>query len=82
MQIKYCLSYSTVVLYVHRDQRLGISCPKISPQSQLNNNYFVTSRQYRLGITKLKNVFTSLLTHSKKLLQNFKILYLIEFSTE
>ena len=31
----------------------GISCPKISPQNQLYI-YFVTSRQYWLGIAKLK----------------------------
>jgi len=29
------------------------SCPKISLQNQLNI-YFVTSKQYRLGIAKLK----------------------------
>ena len=38
--------------------RLGISYPKISPQNQLNI-YFMTSRQYFLGIAKLKNVFRS-----------------------
>ena len=40
----------------------------VSLQNQLNI-YFVTSRQYRLGIVKLKNVFRSFLTH---LLRNFK----------
>ena len=51
---------------------LGISCPKLSPQNQLKI-YFVTSKQHTLGIDKLKNVFRSFLTRSKKLLQNFKI---------
>ena len=46
-------TYSTVVL-------LWISCPKLSLQNQLNI-YFVTSRQYRFGIVKLKNVFRSFL---------------------
>jgi len=60
-------SCSTVVLYMEvRD-----FCPKLSLQNQLNI-YFVTSRQYRLGIASLKNVFRSFLTHSKKLLWNFK----------
>ena len=45
-------SYRTVVLYI----RLRIYCPKRSSQNQLYNNYFVTSRQYWLGIGKLKNV--------------------------
>ena len=51
--------------------RLRISCPKLSPCNQLNI-YFVTSRQYRLGITKLKNVFRSFITRSKNLQWNFK----------
>ena len=59
------ISYSRVVLYIG-SRRLGISCPIISPQNQLDI-YLVTSRQYRLGIAKLKNVFRSFLTHSKKL---------------
>ena len=55
--------------------------PQMSPQNQLNI-YFVTSRQYRLGIAKLKNVFRLFLTHSKMLLQNFKNFYEVEFSTD
>ena len=43
------------------------------PHKNQFNIYFVTSRQCRLGIAKLKNIFRSFLTHSKKLLQNFKI---------
>ena len=43
--------------------RLRISCPKISPQNQLN--IYFANRQYRLGIAKLKNVFRSFLTHFK-----------------
>ena len=42
----------------------------------------MTSRQYRLGIAKLKNVFRSFITHSIKLLQNFKNFYSVEFSTD
>jgi len=50
------MKYRTV-LYLG-SWRLGISYPKISPQNQLNI-YFMTSRQYFLGIAKLKNVFRS-----------------------
>jgi len=50
---------------------VGISSPKISPQNHLDI-YFVTSRQYSLGIAKLKNTFRSFLIHSKKLLWIFK----------
>ena len=46
-----------------------------------DSSYFVTSKQNNLGIAKLKNVFRSFLTNSKKLLRNFKIFYLVEFST-
>ena len=64
--------YHTVQQYcIQESQRLGFCCPKSSLQTKLNI-YFVTSRQYRLGIAKLKNVFRLFLTHSKKLLQNFK----------
>ena len=62
------IQYSTTV---YRDYgSYGFLFPKISPQNQLDI-YFVTSRQYSLGIAKLKNVFRSFLTHSKNLLQNF-----------
>ena len=46
------VSYSTVVLYV------GISCHNISPKNNLIF-YFMTSRQYRLGIAKPKNIISS-----------------------
>ena len=54
--------------------------PKMSPQNQLNV-YFVTHKQYRLGIVKLKNAYRSFLTNSKNLLPNFKKnFHLVEFS--
>jgi len=67
----YTVSYSTIVLYIGTIEVRDF-LPQISPQYQLNI-YFVTSREYRVGITKLINVFRSFLTHSKKLLWNFKI---------
>ena len=41
--------------------------PKISPQNQLNS-YFVRSRQYWLGIAKLKHVFRSTINPSTKMI--------------
>jgi len=64
------MQYSSTV-YRDYGGYIGISCPKLSPQNQLNI-YFVTFRQYRLGIAKLKNVFRSFLTYSKKLLRILK----------
>jgi len=52
-----------------------------SSQNQLTI-YFVTSRQYRLGIAKLKNVFRSFLTYSKNLLRNFKNFLFSQISTD
>ena len=69
----YCIN--SVVLHIGRDLgRLGILLPQNQP-----NIYFLTSRQYWLGIAKLKNVFRSFLTHSKKSLQNFKNFILSNF---
>jgi len=84
------LSHDYIIQYsgtVYRIMEVRDFCPKLSPQNQLSI-YLVTSRQYRLGIAKLKNVFRSFLTHSRKLLQNFKsflfshIFYLVKFFTD
>ena len=68
---------STVHLYV-RFKKFRFSCPKISPQKQLNI-YFVAYQQHWLGIAKLKSV---ILNPSTKLLRNFKLCYLTEFLTD
>ena len=54
------LAYSTVIAYIEVWDFL--------PQKILQNSYFVTSRQYWLGIAKPKNVFRSTINPSTKLI--------------
>jgi len=73
------LSYSTIVLYSRDHQGLGVAHKKISPKNQPHFSH--TMWQYWLGKTKLKKVFRSTRNAFNKLLQNFKIFHLTEFST-
>ena len=67
--LSFIIQYSSTVYRDHRGY--GFLALNYHSKNQLDI-YLVTSRQYKLRIAKLKNVFRSFLTHSKKLLWNFK----------
>jgi len=77
---KLIIQYNSTVYRDHGG--LGFLALKYHPKASLIFSYFVTSRQYRLGIAKLKKVFRSFLTNSKIYYGILKILYLVEFSTD
>ena len=59
------MQYNSTEIGIMED--IGIPYLKISPQNQLNI-YFMTPRQYQLGIAKLRNVITSIINPSTKMI--------------
>ena len=77
----YALYHIVRQYYIKGSLRFGVSCLKIPPTNQ-PNIYFVTAWQHWLDIAKPKNVFRSTVNLFIKLLWNFKISYLTDFSTD
>ena len=57
-----------MLVYIEITMKVRDFLPKISLQKQLRGFYFVTSRQYWLGIAKHKNVFKSTINPSTRLI--------------
>ena len=78
----FIINYSSAV-YIGI-MELKISCPKISPQNQFYI-YFVTCRQYWLGMVKIKNTFRLTINLSTKMISKKflfdRILYWLTWST-
>ena len=75
------LSYSMTVLYSRDHKGVGVAHEITSPKNQPQFSQTMM-RQYWLGKTKPKQAFKSTQNTFKKLLWNFFLNYLMEFSTD